>query len=217
MNPSTEKKIDELLSKMTLHEKVGQLVQYRNNPNEKDGLREMITRGEFGSFLCATGGFGEDEERMEKNREYVNDLQRAAVEESRLGIPLIFGKDVIHGHNTIYPLPIAMAASFNPDLVRECYSLTAGEAANDGIMWSFAPMIDLARDPKLRWAERHPEFFPVRINTADREALLRIPCIGPTYADRIIAERRKAKLSNLLRIGLRGKNARTAIDYIDFC
>lgn len=76
---------------------------------------------------------------------------------------------------------------------------------------------DLARDPKLRWAERHPEFFPVRINTADREALLRIPCIGPTYADRIIAERRKAKLSNLLRIGLRGKNARTAIDYIDFC
>ena len=76
---------------------------------------------------------------------------------------------------------------------------------------------DLARDPKLRWAERHPEFFPVRINTADREALLRIPCIGPTYADRIIVERRKAKLSNLLRIGLRGKNARTAIDYIDFC
>lgn len=64
---------------------------------------------------------------------------------------------------------------------------------------------DLARDPKLRWAERHPEFFPVRINTADREALLRIPCIGPTYADRIIAERRKAKLSNLLRLGLRGK------------
>ncbi len=149
MNPSTEKKIDELLSKMTLHEKVGQLVQYRNNPNEKDELREMITRGEFGSFLCATGGFGEDEDRMEKNREYVNDLQRAAVEESRLGIPLIFGKDVIHGHNTIYPIPIAMAASFDAELVRECYSLTAGEAANDGIMWSFAPMIDLARDP--RW------------------------------------------------------------------
>lgn len=149
MNPLTEKKIDELLSKMTLHEKVGQLVQYRNNPNEKDGLREMITRGEFGSFLCSTGGFGEDEEKMEANREYVNDLQRAAVEESRLGIPLIFGKDVIHGHNTVFPIPIAMAATFDPSLVRECYSLTAGEAANDGIMWSFAPMIDLARDP--RW------------------------------------------------------------------
>lgn len=77
--------------------------------------------------------------------------------------------------------------------------------------------LDLARDPKRSWADRHPEFFPVKINCADREALLRIPCIGPTCADRIIKERRKAKLSNLLRIGLVGKPARTAVEYIDFC
>ena len=77
--------------------------------------------------------------------------------------------------------------------------------------------LDLDLDPKRRWAERHPDFFPVKINQADREALLRIPCIGPTYADRIIEERRKAKLANLVRIGLSGKNARIALEYIDFC
>lgn len=149
MNPTTEKKINDLLSKMTLHEKIGQLVQYRNIPEKKDDLLEMCRRGEFGAFLCSTGGFNTDAEKEEANRQYVNEYQRAAVEESRLGIPLIFGKDVIHGHNTVYPIPLALAASFNPDMVRECYSLIAGEAANDGITWSFAPMMDLARDP--RW------------------------------------------------------------------
>ena len=76
--------------------------------------------------------------------------------------------------------------------------------------------LDLACDPKRRWAELHPEFFPVKINRAEREALLRIPGIGPVYTDRIIAERRKLKLSNLLRIGLAGKPARVAMEYIDF-
>ena len=149
MNMEIEKKIDDLLSKMTVKEKVGQLTQYSTNPKNEEMIRKMLKNGELGGFLCGTGGFGTDEEAMEKNREYVNSLQRIAVEESRMGIPAIFGKDVIHGHNTVFPIPLAMTASFNPELVEECYDLTAKEAANDGIMWSFAPMVDLSHDP--RW------------------------------------------------------------------
>ncbi len=149
MNTETEKKIDELLSKMTVREKIGQLTQYSTNPREEGRIREMLRKGELGGFLCGTGCFNGDEEAAERNREYVNSLQREAVEGSRLGIPVIFGKDVIHGHNTVYPLPLALSATFNPELVEECYDLTAKEAANDGIMWSFAPMIDVSRDP--RW------------------------------------------------------------------
>ncbi len=77
--------------------------------------------------------------------------------------------------------------------------------------------LDLERDPKQRWADSHPEFFPVKVNYADREALLRVPGIGPTYADRIIEERRKVKLNHFLRIGLKGKPARLAHQYVDFC
>lgn len=146
MNIEIERKIDELLSKMTVAEKVGQLTQCHT---EEENVPEMLASGQLGGFLTSTRGWSENGEKMRENRDFVNSLQRIAVEESRLGIPAIFGRDVIHGHSTAFPLPIAMSASFNPELVEESYSAIAREAANDGIMWSFAPMVDLAHDP--RW------------------------------------------------------------------
>lgn len=149
-NPEIEKRIDDLLCQMTLHEKIGQLNQQSNEHGMLEENREMLKNGEIGSFICNTGHFGPSNNNAgNNNRKYVNELQKIAVEESRLGIPVLFGKDVIHGHNTVFPIPLAMAAGFDPDTVRDAYTIISEEAANDGIRWSFSPMMDLSRDP--RW------------------------------------------------------------------
>ncbi len=132
-------KISGLLAKMTIDEKIGQLAQF--NPDARPteaGLKEIIRQGGVGSFLNA----GSDRETKEK-------LQRVAVEESRLGIPLIFGRDVIHGFRTIFPIPLGQAASWNPLLVEKASAIAAREAVQTGVQWTFAPMMDIARDP--RW------------------------------------------------------------------
>ena len=85
----------------------------------------------------------------EINPDIVNVLQKVAVEESRLGIPLIFGRDVIHGYKTIFPIPLGQAASWNPEIVENAARVAAEEASSDGIRWTFAPMVDISRDP--RW------------------------------------------------------------------
>lgn len=149
MNPRIEAKIDELLAKMTLREKVGQLNLTQNNFPDREKLFEMLRNGEVGGIICCYGKFDADTEKEDKNRAFINELQRAAVEESRLGIPVIFGRDVIHGHNVAFPNMLAMACSFNPEMVEGCYRRTAADCANDGINWAFSPMIDIARDP--RW------------------------------------------------------------------
>ena len=149
-NKVIEERISDLLAKMTLKEKIGQLNQQGNSFYGKEGLIERIRRGEIGAFLTAIDYPRDDQEvKGAEHRQYLNELQRVAVEESRLGIPILCGRDVIHGHNTVYPIPLAMAATFNPGLVTEAYRCTAEEAANDGIRWSFSPMVDMARDP--RW------------------------------------------------------------------
>ena len=84
------------------------------------------------------------------NVELYNELQRVAVEESPNHIPMIFGRDVIHGHRTVYPIPLASAAAFNEELTQRCYRFVAKEAAADGIHWTFSPMLDMCHDP--RWA-----------------------------------------------------------------
>jgi len=129
-----EKRIEDLLGKMTLEEKVGQMCQYSGLPERYE---ETIRDGKVGSFLNVTGV---------KN---VNKVQKIAVEESRLGIPLIFGLDVLHGYITIFPIPLALASSWDPNLVKKVASISAAEAASEGIHWTFAPMVDIARDP--RW------------------------------------------------------------------
>ncbi|MCB0304338.1 MAG: glycosyl hydrolase, partial [Calditrichaeota bacterium] len=132
-------KISSLLAKMTLEEKIGQLAQFHlwSRNNDVEQLSAVIRRGGVGSFLNAG-------DRANKEK-----LQRVAVEESRLGIPLIFGRDVIHGYRTVFPIPLGQAASWNPDLVQKAAAVSAKEATQMGIHWTFAPMLDIARDP--RW------------------------------------------------------------------
>lgn len=132
-------RVNQLLKKMSIEEKIGQLAQFHlwSRGNDFEQLSEVIRKGGVGSFLNAG-----DRENKEK-------LQRVAVEESRLKIPLIFGRDVIHGYRTVFPIPLGQAASWNPALVEKASSIAAKEAAQMGIQWTFAPMMDLARD--ARW------------------------------------------------------------------
>jgi beta-glucosidase len=133
-DPETERKIDALLQQMTLEEKVGQLTQFAGkNPHNL----EMIKQGKVGSLLGVLGV------------QDANEAQRAAVENSRLKIPLILGYDVIHGYRTIFPVPLASAGSFDMPLIERAERVAAKESTAAGIKWVFAPMIDIARDP--RW------------------------------------------------------------------
>ena len=134
--------ITDLIGRMTLDEKLGQLTQYSGRwattgPTVPQGGDAEIEAGRVGSFLNIFGAGA------------VCEVQRRAVEKSRLGIPLIFGHDVIHGFRTIFPIPLAQAASFNPDVAETGARVAAREATAMGLNWTFAPMMDIARDP--RW------------------------------------------------------------------
>ncbi len=135
------KRVKDLMKRMTLDEKIGQLwqVDMPADAGKKDVL--LLRRGEIGSFL---GSAAFIETPMVRNR-----LQHLAVEQSRLGIPLIFGHDVIHGFRTCFPIPLAEACAWEPELFERTETIAAREAAAAGIDWTFAPMVDLARDP--RW------------------------------------------------------------------
>lgn len=133
---STEQKIESLLSKMTLEEKIGQMNQLSSSGNIEE-MSEQVKNGEIGSIL------------NEIDPARINALQRVAMEESRLGIPLLMARDVIHGFKTIFPIPLGQAATFDPQLVEEGARIAAVEASSVGIRWTFAPMIDVSRDP--RW------------------------------------------------------------------
>ncbi len=129
-----EQFIANLIKSMTLKEKIGQMIQY-GRVNE-DTVR-IIKEGMVGSFLNCKGA------------SYINSLQKIAVEETRLGIPLLFGDDVIHGFRTIFPIPLAESCSWDLELMRESARIAAIEANSEGINWIFAPMVDVTRDP--RW------------------------------------------------------------------
>lgn len=131
-----EQKVDALLSQMTLEEKIGQMNQISSYGNIED-MTELIKKGEIGSIL----------NEVDPGR--INALQRVAVKESRLGIPLLMARDVIHGFKTIFPIPLGQAASFDPQVAEDGARVAAIEASSVGIRWTFSPMIDVARDP--RW------------------------------------------------------------------
>lgn len=131
-----EQRVNDLLDRMTLEEKIGQMMQITPY-GDPDVVKDRIRDGQAGSILNVVGA------------KEVNELQKVAVEESRLGIPLLVGRDVIHGFKTIFPIPLGMAASWNEDLIRESAAIAAKESAAMGIRWTFAPMIDVSRDP--RW------------------------------------------------------------------
>jgi beta-glucosidase len=155
-SPAIERRVDALLRKMTLAEKIGQLVQYNDqgstaptaadatpalaaNPetrNQVDAM-QLAARGELGSMLNVIGAAK------------THGFQQAAVEKSRLHIPILFGADVIHGFRTIYPVPLGLAASWDPALVSEVSHMAAVEATTAGVKWFYSPMVDISRD--ARW------------------------------------------------------------------
>ena len=135
--PATERKITSLLARMTLEEKLGQLNQLSVDNQPTPEQLALVRKGLVGSFFNLTGAAA------------TRDAQRIAVTESRLRIPLIFGHDVIHGYRTIFPIPLGEAASWDPEAVEAAERVAAREAAAAGLHWTFAPMVDIARDP--RW------------------------------------------------------------------
>jgi beta-glucosidase len=136
-DPQALRFANELLSKMTLEEKVGQMTQIGFREADSVTHDERILKEQAGSFLFIT------------NPVEINRLQHIAVDQTRMHIPLIFGFDVIHGFKTIYPVPLALAASWDPAQAEQAQRMAAKEASAVGIRWTFAPMVDIARDP--RW------------------------------------------------------------------
>ena len=130
-----ESKVESLLEKMTIEEKLGQMNQL--SPGSIEDLEKRIRNGEVGSVLNMN------------TAEQINRIQKVAMEESRLGIPILVSRDVIHGYNTIFPIPLGQAATFDPEIVKAGARVSAVEASSDGIRWTFAPMIDISRD--ARW------------------------------------------------------------------
>ena len=134
-----DKRVDDLISRMTIDEKVGQLNQlfYFKQFMKPEMIEPGLREGKIGSLLFVT------------DPAIINQFQKVAVEQSRLKIPLLFGFDVIHGFRTIFPVPLALASSWDVDLVERVQTIAAREASATGIRWTFAPMLDIARDP--RW------------------------------------------------------------------
>jgi len=142
LSSADKAKIESLLGQMTLEEKLGQMSLFAaewdvTGPILKNNYKKMITEGKVGAMLNAY------------TVDYVHELQRLAVEESRLKIPLLIGYDVIHGHRTIFPIPLGQSCSWDLKLIEDADRVAAIEATAEGINWTFAPMVDIARDP--RW------------------------------------------------------------------
>ena len=144
LDPVIEKRIDKIMQSMTLEEKIGQMSlrdwgDFRHK--DMDYVAGEIKAGRIGGFLNIP--------RNSDDPKAFNRIQKIAVNESRNGIPLIFGHDVIHGYKTIFPIPLGQAASWNPAMVEQGARIAAKEATSAGIRWTFAPMVDIGRDP--RW------------------------------------------------------------------
>jgi beta-glucosidase len=141
-DPDANAFVDSLMQEMTLEEKIGQMTLFTSDydvtgPTMRDNYLEDIRSGRAGAIFNA------------HTAEYTRQLQEIAVEETRLGIPLLFGYDVIHGHKTIFPIPLAEASSWDLEMIKESARLSAKEAAASGLHWTFNPMVDIARD--ARW------------------------------------------------------------------
>ena len=136
-----DERVESLLRQMTLDEKIGQITQIGPSPIGPNGPRpeDLIRQGRAGSVLWTI-----DSAQIRK-------MQEIAVQESHLKIPLLFGFDVIHGYKNVFPVPLAMASSWDPGMVEGAQAMAAHGASVSGINWTFGPMVDIARD--ARWAE----------------------------------------------------------------
>ena len=146
--------IDRLLGEMTVEEKIGQLNltgiegSVRTGPAIRTGTGEKIVRGEVGGLLNVMSS------------EKILELQRIAVNESRMGIPLLFGMDVIHGYNTVFPIPLGLSATWNRSSIETAARISAVEASAQGVCWTYSPMVDISYD--ARWGRVAEGAAPVR-------------------------------------------------------
>lgn len=157
-----ETRVDALLAAMTLPELVGQLHQPANVEAERDAA--LLAAGGIGSTLHASGATAGTVRDDGVSRDQVDAVQRAAIDASRLGIPLLIARDVIHGHRSVAPIPLGLSATFDEELVHDLAARAALEAAADGITWTFAPMLDLVDDP--RWGRVAESFGESPLLTA---------------------------------------------------
>ena len=139
--------IEKIISEMSLGDKIAQLTQIYVLVKDIDKIEERLKKEPLGSLILATNATAGNTKQDSVSADILDRLQKICMENH--GIPMMFGRDVIHGHGTYLPIPLALSASFDPDLIKEGYSRIAKEAKNDGINWSFAPMLDVSRDP--RW------------------------------------------------------------------
>ena len=135
-SPEVERRVEKILARMTLAEKIGQMNQVSAG-GDVSNYSDALRKGQIGSIL------------NEVDPVKINEFQRICVEESRLGIPLLVARDVIHGYHTVFPIPLGLAATFDPELVEQGARIAALEATAQGVRWTFSPMLDIARDP--RW------------------------------------------------------------------
>ena len=135
-SPEMERRVEKILAQMTLAEKIGQMNQVSAG-GDVSNYSDALRKGQIGSIL------------NEVDPVKINEFQRICVEESRLGIPLLVARDVIHGYHTVFPIPLGLAATFDPELVEQGARIAALEATAQGVRWTFSPMLDIARDP--RW------------------------------------------------------------------
>lgn len=148
MNCQILRRANELLAEMSLKDKIGQLTQIGFNVKDIDGVKKLIRERHPGSMIVGNTQFAGNEDGQGRTTlSLLNEIQEFAMRE--MGVPMLFGKDVIHGHKTVYPIPLAMAASFNEDFIKTAYEYIRIEAVNDGLHWAFTPMLDVSHDP--RW------------------------------------------------------------------
>lgn len=184
-----EERVNDLIDQMTTEEKIGQLGQVcmAGYSNSKETYLEGVRQGRWGSRILADTEWAGNNAETSIDVEELNEIQRVAVEESRLGIPIIYARDVIYGQSTVLPIPLAQAASWNPQLIENAYTGIAREAASLGIHWTFSPMMDITRDP--RWGRV--------TETSGEDTYLATRCAegvikgfqgdDPSQADRLIA------------------------------
>lgn len=170
-NAPVEDRVADLLSKMTLQEKIGQLHQQPFDINKVDELSKLAAEGKIGSLILSGTAFAGTEKPISITAPATNKVQKAAVENSRLSIPIINGRDIIHGSKTTFPISVSQAGTWDYDLIKQGAEIMAKEASYDSVHWTFAPMIDISRDP--RWG---------RIMESPGED----PCLGAMYATAMV-------------------------------